>query len=302
MLRAMAVTVLQILVGLIFVLLGMALAGKPPTTKREQWLCRSIFIFLGLLLVALSWIQYRNEQKSELALREKLLMANASHPASAEQPPQKETGVPETNQLELQQQYHNLLDELATNSSIAPDVRERIIIATAKLRREDRPSQPVPSASAINAAQMTRERALPFFDYAIHILAAMSDKQAAIAGDKSLFNYQGFPADLSPDAKGGRQSRRNLAEVKLRANPGFEFQVYFAESVLPQYEASMGVIGKGGVLVLRNTSEGIETKLQCFSGESFEDKPASGNQAKTNISQALDKLMTAELAALEVKN
>lgn len=297
----MAVPALQILVGLILVLLGIGLAAKPLTTKRDQWVCRSLFIFLGVLLGALSWIQYRNVQNMEAFLREKLLTANTPPPTVAEQLPQRETGVSETNHLELQQ-YHDLLEELAGNTSLAPDVREKIIIATAKLRHEDRIAHPAPSSSAIIAAQMTREKALPMFDYAIHQLEAISEKQAAMEGDKTLINYQGFPVDLSPDAKNGKQSRRSIAEVRLRGNAAFDFQVYFAESVLPKYEASMGVIGKGGVLVLRNEGDGLETKLQCFSGESFDNNTATSSQAKTNISQALDRLMTAELAALDVKN
>jgi len=296
----MAVPILQTLVGLIFVLLGMALAARPLTTKTEQWLCRAIFICLGSLLLALSWIQYRSEQRKETAFRAKIQALNTNQ--IVVQPPlEKGSGIVESNQFELQQKYQSVLTELATNPSLAPNLRERIIIATAKIGRDAQALKLIPSDEALSAAQSAKDKILPYFDYAIKSLEAMSEKEAGLKGDKSVLIYLGLPEDLSPDAKEGKRSRKNAAEIKFRANTDWDFQIYFAEAVTPQYEASLSIICKGGVLVLKNTGDSIETKIQVLSGDSSGHEPASGDEAKANIADSLGKLMVSELEAMEAK-
>ena len=233
----MAVPILQTLVGLIFVLLGLVMAGKPPTTKREQWLCRSIFIFLGLLLLTLSWIQFRNEQKKEAALSQKLQAFTASQSA-AQPPPENAAVMGDANQSKLEHKYQNLVRNRPTNSSLAPDVRERIIIATAKLDRDAQALEQMPSAEASGAAQAAKDKILPYFEYTVVTLAWPCRKRrpGRAEGGQIGFGLPGLPDDLSAaDAKAGKRSRKNVAEIKFQANAAWGFQINFAEVVTPKY-------------------------------------------------------------------
>jgi hypothetical protein len=136
----MAAPILQTLVGLIFVLLGIAMAGKPPATRKEQWLYRGIFIFLGFLFASLAWIQFKNEQRQEAYFNEKIqaieIQALHANQIIVRQPPRKESGAIKSNLFDLQQKYYSLLSELETNPSIDPNFRERIIVTKTKFERD----------------------------------------------------------------------------------------------------------------------------------------------------------------------
>jgi hypothetical protein len=300
MLWPMAVPILQTLVALILVLLGVDTANNPPTTITARRSYLAIFIFLGLLLLSLSWIQYRNVQRKEAAFHAQAPVFQVQ-PAIVPPAPEKESPAIDSNQLALQQKYQSVLGELATNPSLAPNVREHIIIATAKLGRDAQALKQAPSDEVLSAAQSARDKLLPYFDYAIKSLAALSEKEAGLKGDKSDLIYQGLPQELSPEAQAGKRSRKNAAEIKFEKNAGWNFQIEFAEVVTPQYQANLSVTCKGGVLVLRNAGDAIETRIEDLSGESSAHEPASGDEAKTNIENALEKLAASESDALQAR-
>src|SRR5271155_423715 len=107
----MAVPILQTLVGVIFVLLGMAMANRPPATKKEQWLYRGIFIFLGFLFASLAWIQFNIEQKKADYLNEKIdaleVQALHTNQTVVRQPLENESGAIKSNLLDLRQKYYS---------------------------------------------------------------------------------------------------------------------------------------------------------------------------------------------------
>jgi hypothetical protein len=134
----MAAPILQTLVGLIFVLLGIAMANKPPAARSEQWLYRGLFISLGFLFAALAWIPYKNELKKEAEASEKIqaLEVQSHHTNQIiVQVPQKDDLAIKSNLLNLQLKYYSLLCELETNPSIDPNFRERIIITKTEFER-----------------------------------------------------------------------------------------------------------------------------------------------------------------------
>ena len=184
---------------------------------------------------------------------------------------------------------------MAGNRSIAPDVRERIIVTTAKALQQAAPEED------FNAAQSVRDKVLPYFDYAIKSLAAMSQEQAVLKRDKSVLDYHGLPQEFSPDAKAGKRSRITAGEIKFQNNPDWDFQINFAEVAKPQYQANISVTCKGGVLVLKNAGEQIEAHVEDLSGESSKHELASGDEAKTMITDAVKKLVASEAEAVDVK-
>ena len=194
-----------------------------------------------------------------------------------------------------------MLGELATNSSLPPKVREHIIITTAKLGKDAQALKQAPNDEALSAALSVRDKILPYFDDAIKSLANLSEKEAAAKGDKSVLNYQGLPSELSPAAQAGKRFRKNAAEIKFQKNAGWDFQIEFAETVSPKYQANLSVTCKGGVLVLRNAGDSVETRIEDLSGESSAHTPATSDEAKANISEALQKLVASESDALQAK-
>jgi hypothetical protein len=311
----MAVPILQILVGLIVALSGLAMAGKAPTTKKEQWTYRGIFLFLGVVLLALAWMQFLSLSHFQtLAMQNMAVSTTPQRPLISSQPAETVSAAPEqipaqtaasvaapppAAAFQLQEKYATLLRNLSKDPSLPPDARERIIIATAKLGQEAQALKQ-PSPEVLLAAESAKAKILPIFDYAIKSLAAMSDKVAAQKGDKSMLDYQGLPEELHPEGRDGQRARKSAAEIRFQSNPGWDFQVYFAEKVMPHYQASLSLTGKGGMLVLKSASDGIETHVEVLSGETSEHKPATGDEAKANIDDSLKKLVASETEAMDV--
>lgn len=275
-------------------LLGIALAGKPPTTKGEQWLYRLVFIFAGLLVVTLSWIQYIKDERRFADLQDSMPTANVALTGTTVQSPspapEKQPAAVPSKPLELQQKYATLLRNLSRDPSLTPDVRERIVIATAQLNRE---------ADALK--QTPRDGLMPYFQYAMNTLAGLSEKEAAAKGDKSVESYYGVPENLNADGKTGKRSQMNVGEVKFQNNPEWSFQVIFAETTAPKYEATWSISCKAGLLILKSGGESIETKVELVNGESSRHDPAIGDAAKANISDALQKLVASEADAVDFK-
>jgi hypothetical protein len=325
MLSPMAVTVLQILVGVIFVLLGIATANTPPSTKKEQWLCRVLFIFLGFLLLTLVWMQSKTGQQRAADTVEMVQTPGRNQTAidqtELQQTFQRESGTIESNQLDLQQKYQGLLGELAANPSLDPNLRERLVVARAKMEKveaqvlelknweanlrdglkEARTVKQIQGEMDWSAAQSVKNKTLPFFDEAVKSLAAMSEKEAVLKGDRSILIYQGLPHDLSPEAKAGKRCSQNAAEIKFQTDAAWDFKIDFVEELMPEYEADMNITCKGGVLHFRSAGDSIETRVELVRGETFGHGPAPGNEAKTNMADALGKLLAAELDAVEAE-
>src|SRR5665213_1685791 len=129
----MAVPIIQSIIGVVLVLLGIDTAKNPPTTAKMLWLYRATFSVLGVLFLSLSWIQYRNEQIKAAAALERIQTLTV-HQITAQTIPHPEpmpAGL-SSNQIDFEKKYQTLLDELAANKSLDPNLRERMIIARAK--------------------------------------------------------------------------------------------------------------------------------------------------------------------------
>jgi hypothetical protein len=305
----MAVPILQTIVGVVLVLLGIDAAKNPPTTRNMLWLYRVMFIVLGALFLSLNWIQYRTEQVKEAAVsariqalsaRQTQIKAEAKTETKAaevkppEAPPAVKT-VPDPKQVDYEQKYVALLNELSTNTALNPNLRERLIITKAQLGRGNNAPAETRPAPDFSAARLVRERALPYFDYGIKTLAAISDEEGRLNGDVCLSTYQGLPSDLSAEAKAGSRSRTSVGEIKFQRNTRWNFKIELAETATPQYEASLSATCAGGFLVLKNMHGSIEAKVETVRGESFVYDATVGADAKANIAAAVGKLVAAEL-------
>jgi len=333
MVETMVITVLQGLVCLVFVLLGIDTANKPPTTDKARWIYRVVFVVLGGLLVALTYFQDRNARQTVVRVVEQA-PPPARPPARSPEAEQaavdetllrqsfeKQSAVIQSNQFELQQKYQSLLNDLATNSTLAPGFRERIIITKARLEKIDSQANELKNwaarlrggleeASTVTQirsekdssdAQNSKDKVLPYFDQAVQSLAVLSEKAALLKGDKSVVHFQGLPQDLSSAAKAGKRAEIDAGEIRFQTNADWDFKIDFAEELGPEYQADMGITCKGGVLHLRSDWDSIETEVEVSKGATLRHGGATGEGAKRNIADALDKLLAAEMVATEGK-
>lgn len=318
----MVILVLQILICIVFVLLGIDIANRPPMTRERRWLYRWFFIFLGFLLVCLTEIQFKLVHRAPSAPA-----ANVAGPdpgarriaSEQEKALAHEAGVVKSNFTDLREQYQKLLADLATNASLDPNVRERVIIANARLQKingqmtdlkhweanlkgqlkEAGLLKQIELSKDLDDAQSVKNKVLPCFDFAIKSLAEMSEKEARLKGDKSVLTYPGLPADLSSEAKAGKRASINAAEIHFQTNSDWNFKIAFVEALAPDYDADMSVTCKGGTFHLRNEGYLLETKVDLANGETFGHEAGGGNTVKMNISDALGKLMASELNVME---
>jgi hypothetical protein len=327
----MVTTVLQALVCLVFVLLGIDTANKPPITEKARWVYRVIFMVLGGLLLTLSYLRDQEAKANALKELQKIRTASGASGQESEQSTvdrtilqqtfERQSAVIQSNQFELQAKYQELLNELATNSALAPGIHERIIITKARLDRiesqandlknwEERLRGGLEEARAVGQirgekdsgdAQSTKAKVLPYFDAAVKSLAVLSEKAALLKGDKSVVLFQGLPQNLSAAARAGKRSQVEAGEIKFQTNTDWDFKINFAEELSPEYQADMGIACKGGVLHLRSDWDTIETEVDVSSGETLRHGGATGDGAKKNIADALDKLLAAELVAMDAK-
>ncbi len=330
----MVIKVLQVLVCLVFVLLGIDTANKPPTTEKARWVYRAVFVVLGGLLLALAYFHDKDVENNSLQAMEKIRAAAPVQAASsqeteqslvdrtmAEQSFEKQSAVIQSNQFELQQKYEGLLNELATNAALGPNIHERIIITKAKLDKiqsqaselntweeqlrgglkEARALTQIRSEKDSSDAQSDKTKVMPLFDDAVRTLAVLSEKAALIKGDKSVLTFQGLPPDLSPIAKAGKRCQFDAGEIKFLTNSDWDFKIDFAEELAPEYQADLGIKCKGGILHVRSDWDSVETEVDVSTGETLRHGGATGDGAKKNIADALDKLVAAELAATETQ-
>lgn len=144
-----------------------------------------------------------------------------------------------SNQLALTEQNQTLLRELATNSSINLDLRQRIADSNRrfetvgsqitdlnawetqlKSKLENRQvSLKIQREQAIQGMQSEYERGKPLYDYAIRTLTDMLGKIATLKGDKVSSNYQGLPSLADPDLP-----NLNVGETKFLINSNWDFQ------------------------------------------------------------------------------
>lgn len=332
----MEIPVLQILISLIFVLVGFEVARRPPQTRRSRWFFSCFFIVLGILLVCLTRIEYRNLQGAEIRIAERgeiidrlaeaLARAQQARlkpvkvePAVVQASLARETRIVESNRADLQEKYRSLVRKVLTNGPADPGAREQMVIAEAKLKAasselEDlRRWETSLKGGLIEAgllkqlqlenqsseAQAMKDKVVGYFDGAIRSLAEMTRKEARLKGDQCVVQYAGVPADLSAAAKLGRRFKTNVAEIRFDADPRWDFKAEFAEELTPDYEARMNITCKGGILLMRNSGYLVETKVEVFNGPTFDHDGAVGNGARKNIDDSLEKLLGSELNAVE---
>lgn len=321
----MVITVLQVLVCVVLVLLGIDTANKPPTTRKARSIYWAMFVVLGCLLLTLTHIRMKNAPQKVVEVVEK----EKSHSPDTEQSLvdqtlmkqnfEKQISVIQSNQFELQQKYQALLNELATNAALPAGFRERIIITKAKLERvnseatdlknwesglrselkEARTLTQIRSEKDSTDAQQSKDKVLPLFNDAVRSLALRCEKAAILKKDRSVLVFTGLPQDLSAEAKAGKRAHLDAGEINFQTNADWNFKIDFAEELAPEYQADLGIKCKGGVLHLRSDWDSIETELDVATGETLRHGGATGDGARKNIADALDKLIAAELLATD---
>jgi hypothetical protein len=231
----------------------------------------------------------------------------------------RQTKVLESNQTDLEQKYQGLLNDLSTNASLDPNLKERVIIAKARLeaanaqlaelkRWEAGLKGGLKEASVLKQAQLQgssveaqaiKDKVLPYFDEAVKSLQELSEKAAKLRGDESSSTYAGLPEEVSPEAMAGKRFRMNAAEIKFQNNDRWNFKVEFVEELTPDYEAQMNITCKGGILFLRSSGFLVEARVEIFNGQTFSHDATVGGAARKNIDDCLQKLVASELNAVE---
>jgi hypothetical protein len=215
------------------------------------------------------------------------------------------------NQLSLLQQHRSLLDELATNTLINPDMRQRIIESNRKFEVLDSQAEDLnvwiqkgkeklaltqiqhekEHTEELKAVQSQYARCSPYYNYAINTLVNMLSKVATHYGDRASSNFQGLPASIDFDV-----AETNLAEIKFQTNTDWNFQVLLGAR-RTDHQRTLTIRGKSGFIDMEAGSGGDQQFRTWvhFSGEEtiFNSQPFTNYKA--TIDDALQELMAFQL-------
>jgi hypothetical protein len=211
-----------------------------------------------------------------------------------------------SNQSILSQQNQTLLNELATNSLVDLNLRQRIVESNKKFEAIDSKVVDLNALKAKLANQRTslkiqREKTLepgrslyrnflPYYDYAIRTLTGMLEKVAAQKGHNLLSNFQNLPPVIDPDL-----AEISVAEVKFQTNADWNFKITITEE---EFRGLRGlrISCKSGKLEIWPSHEGwdeLATSIYLPGEQTiFNSKPIA--DYKKTIDDALGSLLAAE--------
>lgn len=224
------------------------MANKPPTTSKERWVFRSIFITAGVAFLALSWIGFYQAAKKELQAEKK----HSDDEKTIRQINNNQTNLQNTfrakfdnlqsNLLAFQSQQREIEMALATNSTYSPSLREGVITTHEKLedlnlqagdlklwieslraKLQDREAmQRIAHEKDLKSKQDHYASGFGFFDYAVVSLTNMIEKVAEIRGDTVESDFKGTPTVIDPD-----RLPLNIGDFRFHKSRGLEIQTVF---------------------------------------------------------------------------
>ena len=271
----MTMALLQTLIGLIFVGVGIEMANKAPTTQRARWIYRSIFIFLGLVLLAFTWIQYGDQQRKEKESAKQIQTLNINQ-TNLEHTFKTKIDVLQTNLSAFQEEQQNIEMQLATNSAYDPNLRERIIASHEKYNnlnlqtddlnawaaglrghlKDKRAAAQIQKEKEMAANQAFYKQNLPYFEDAIMILTNLLGKAATQIHDKAVVTYGGLPTIIAPDVV-----ETNVGEIKFQTNADWDFKISIGQIHPNPTRRPLVIRCKVGDIIIWVGPGGVETFL-----------------------------------------
>jgi hypothetical protein len=221
----------------------------------------------------------------------------------------KEIGNVKSQLLDWQVNQQSLLMEIATNTSLPENLRERMIASDAQFEVVKSKSDDLNAWSAGLKGRLIDKRAsleiahenelkyeesyyqtriTPVFDYAIKTLIDMTGKEAALKGDKVVSNYQGIP----PRSNFKQTRYHNVAEIKLQTHTNWSFKADMWCDGSPRPTASLKIGCKGGVMSLDVSTAKVSLNMNLAGTRPFviffrEDY-------RKSIDEAVEHLVAAE--------
>jgi hypothetical protein len=158
---------------------------------------------------------------------------------------QKRTDKIITEQLVLQLGQQALISELATNQSITPEMRQRIIESNSQFQELDsnvgdfavwrskfrnkqmsiQLQQQIDESNKLKNEQVFFDKSSPFYDGVVKLFEDMMKKVATSKGDKAFSNYHGIPNAVDFDS-----SETIIGEIKLERNVNWDFKICLTEN------------------------------------------------------------------------
>ncbi len=202
------------------------------TITHKNWRKRVLWLTLGLFVLN----QINSLQKDNQAKSDKQELTRQINYLT------NQLSTVNSNQSTLQRQHQSLLNELATNSFISLDLRQRIIDNNRQfevvdsqvgdlnawadnLRRRattSRIQSKLQREKHLNALQSGYQDNIVYYDYAITSLTRKLGNAAVLNADKVVSDYHGLPTMISLDV-----GEINVAEVKFQKNADWDFKVFF---------------------------------------------------------------------------
>ena len=226
----MVIVILLALLVMLESFIGVEMVNTPPTTNRYKWFYRISFFVLGVGIILLTCLQYHDSQKVE---SKNIATINRLTNQIAEI---------NTQQSIMAQLQQRLVNELSTNTSIDPGMRQRIVESDRQFEelnsvigglngwrsefRNKRMSlqlqHEINREKEFEADQSYYEKGLRMNEYAVETLEKMMEEVATSNGDKAVSNFHSIPATIDFMSR-----ETNIAEIKLKMNPNWDFKVSF---------------------------------------------------------------------------
>jgi len=249
------------------------MANKPPKTQRNRRIYRSIFIILGLAFLALTWIQYGDQQKKEKESAQQIQTLNFNQ-TNLEHTFKTKIDVLQSNLLSFQKEQQDIEMELAKNSSYDPNLRERIIASQEKYNnlnfqtddlnawvaglqghlKDKRAVAQIQKEKEMAANQVFYKQNLPYFEDAIMTLTNFLGKAATQMHDNAIITYCGLPTIIAPDVL-----ETNVGEIKFQTNADWDFKISIGQIHQNPTRRPLVIRCKAGDLIIWVGPGGVET-------------------------------------------
>lgn len=282
------------------------------TKEHKRWRKRVLWLTLALFILgqinSISKDKQARIERFQLLYKINSLNTNQTYLLS------KNSEI-NSNQLILQQQNRSLLNELATNSSISLDLRERIVKSNNKFEIIDshvedlnawetrlrdkltsaRIQQKINKDRSLRVQQTEYENNLPYYDYAIKTFTDFISKAATQDGDVAITTFTDLPNVIGPEI-----GKTNIAEISFQRNTNWHFTITFSGRDLSFGRRTLTIRSKNASLVIvpsvgaNNRPNKIETYLNMKGEDTIHDAQPLEDYKKT-VNDALGNLIAAEL-------